>query len=422
MQYKKTTLENGLRIITAPMKGTETATVMVMVGVGSRYETEKEAGLSHFIEHMMFKGTEKRPTYLQIAEELDAIGGETNAFTGKDRTAYYAKADAKHLKTALDVISDVYLNAKINEAEIKKESGTIMQEISMYEDLPMRLVAEVFEGLLYKNNPLGRDIAGSKKTVASFKRNDFISYIKRFYLANDTVVCVAGKFDEQKTIKKIERYFLNFKKGKKPTMKMVAENQKKPELKIKFKKTDQTHLVIGNRAYDENHKDRFVVSVMSVILGGNMSSRMFSEVREKRGLAYYVRTGVETYHDCGYIETSAGVEHKNLELAVQTILNEYKKISKELVGLAELNKAKDYIKGRSIMSLESSDEVAMFFIDQEIKRRKIMTPEEIFAKIDKVTAGDILRLAKDIFKEKSLNLAIIGPHKNEKKIKSLLKL
>ncbi|MDO8240386.1 MAG: pitrilysin family protein [Candidatus Moranbacteria bacterium] len=422
MKYKKTTLKNGLRIITAPMKDTNTATVVVMVGVGSRYETEKEAGLSHFIEHMFFKGTKKRPNTLAISEELDSIGGEFNAFTSKDHTGYYAKTDAKHLETALDVVSDMYLNSKIEAEEIEREKGTIIQELNMYEDNPMRTVGDLFENMLYPKSFLGRDIIGYKKTINAFKRKDFLQYMGRFYVANDTVVCVSGKFDEKRIMSLVKKYFLTMPTGKKPQFKNVTEDQKKPEVKIKFKKTDQSHLILGNRAYHENHKDRFVASLLSIILGGNMSSRLFIEVRERRGLAYYIKTGGDSYEDCGYLATQAGVEHKNLEEAVRVILQEYKKIATEKVSEKELQRAKNYIKGKSVMGLESSDEVAMFFIDQEIKRNKVMTIKEIFAKIDKVTTSDILRVAKDIFLEKSLNLAIIGPHKNEKKIKNLLKL
>jgi predicted Zn-dependent peptidase len=422
MNYKKTTLKNGLRIITAPMKDTNTATVVVMVGVGSRYETEKEAGLSHFIEHMFFKGTERRPNTLAIAEELDSIGGEFNAFTSKDRTGYYAKTDAKHIETALDVVSDMYLNSKMEAVEIEKEKGTILQELNMYEDNPMRTVGDLFEQMLYPKNFLGRDIVGYKKTIEAFKRKNFLDYMQRFYVANDTVVCVAGKFDEKKIISLVKKYFLQMSVGEKPQFKKVVEAQKNPEVKIKFKKTDQTHFILGNRAYHEKHPDRFAVSLLSIILGGNMSSRLFIEVRERRGLAYYVRTGGDSYDDCGYLATQAGVEHKNLEEAVKVILQEYKKIATEEVSQKDLQRAKDYIKGKSVMGFESSDEVAMFFIDQEIKRNKVLTIAEIFAKIDKVTVSDISRVAGDIFNEKSINLAIIGPHKNEKKIKNLLKL
>lgn len=422
MNYKKTTLPNGLRILTIPMKNTETATVVVMVGVGSRYETEKEAGLSHFIEHMMFKGTEKRPTALDITETLDSIGGEFNAFTSVDKTMYYAKVDAKHVGIALDVISDMYLNSKIDEEEIEREKGTITQELNMYEDTPTVDIEIVLGNLMYKKNPIGRNIIGFKKTIASFKRKDFADYIKRFYVANNTIVCMAGNFNEKEVLSLTKKYFSRMKKGIKPKYEKVIENQKKPELKIKNKKTDQTHFIISSRAYDHNHKDRFALGLLGVILGGNMSSRLFIEVRERRGLAYHVRTSIGSFEDCGYLETQVGVNHDKLELTIQTILNEYQKISIEKVSKKELQNAKDYIKGKSVMGFESSDEVAMFFVDQEVKKKKIMTLPEIFEKIDKVTENDILRVAKDIFQNKKLNLAVIGPHKNEKKLAKILKL
>jgi len=420
IKYKKTTLENGLRIVTIPMTGTETVTVTVMVGVGSRYESEKEAGISHFIEHMFFKGTKKRPTTLDISSELDSIGGEFNAFTSKDKTAYYAKVDAKHLHRALDVVADMYLHSKLEEKEIDKERGTILQELNMYEDTPVRSVGETFENLLYKNNPLGRDIIGYKKTLKSLKRKDFIDYMNRFYMANDTVVCIAGKFDEKKAIGKISGYFEKMGRGEKPKIVKVDDKQNSPRVKLKYKKTDQSHLVLGVRAYDQDHKDRFALALMSIILGGNMSSRLFIEVREKRGLAYYVRSMIESYKDCGYLAVQAGVEHGNLMLALSTILREFKKIAKEKVSPEELKRAKDFIRGKSIMGMEASDEVAMFFLEQEVTRGKIMTIEEIFARFDKVAASDILRVAKDVFKKNKLNLAVIGPHKDSKKFEKLL--
>lgn len=422
MKYKKTTLANGLRIITVPMKDTQTATVVVMVGVGSRYESEKEAGLSHFIEHMFFKGTEKRPTFLDISEELDSIGGEFNAFTGQDRTGYYAKADSKHIAKIIDVVSDIYLNSKIDAEEIEKEKGTIIQELNMYEDTPVRNIADVYEKLMYKENPLGRSVIGYKKTINSFRQKDFLNYKNRFYVANDTVLCVAGKIDENSVLKLVKKYFFEMPKGKKPHFEKVSENQKNPELRIKNKKTDQTHFILGTRSFGEDHKDRYALGLLAVILGGNMSSRIFVEVREKKGLAYRVSTASESFKDCGYLATQAGVEHKNLEEAVRVVLGEYKKIAAEKVSAKELQKAKDYIKGKSVMGMEASDEVAMFFVEQELKRKKIMLLPEIFKKIDAVTPNDILRVAKNIFKEKTLNLAVIGPHKNNRKIKDLLKI
>lgn len=422
MKFKKTVLKNGLRIVTVPMQGTQTATVMVMVGVGSRYESEREAGLSHFIEHMLFKGTAKRPNTKVISEELDAIGGEYNAFTAKDKTAYYAKADSKHISTALDVILDMFLNSKLEQVEIDRERGTILQELSMYEDDPRRSVGDEFEKLLYKKDAMGRDVIGYAKTIKAVNRKDFVSYMKRHYVPSDTVICVSGKFDEKKILKLIAKYFKSSPAGKKIKFKKVSEKQTKPEVDVKFKKTDQTHLICGFRAYHQNHKDRYALGLLAVILGGNMSSRMFLEVRERRGLAYFVHTSVDTYQDCGYIGTQAGVEHKNLREAVQTILTEYIKITREKVEEKELQKAKDYVKGKAVMGFEASDDVAMFFIDQEMHKEKIQTPLEVFAKIDAVTVKDIQKVAKDIFMNNKLNLAIVGPHKNKKEIEKILNL
>lgn len=421
MIYKKTTLKNGLRILTVPMEGTQTVTVMVMVGVGSRYETEKQAGLSHFVEHMLFKGTEKRPTAQSITEELDGIGGEFNAFTAKDKTAYYAKTDSKHLGQAFDVISDIFLNSKLEQEEINRERGPILQELSMYEDDPRRSVGEEFEKLLYGEHQMGRNIIGYKEVIKNVSRKDFVAYMKKYYVANETVVCVSGKFKEKEIIKQIQQKFISIEAGAQARFKKVSDRQTAAGVHLKFKKTDQTHLILGARAYPQNHKNRWALSLLSVILGGNMSSRLFIEVRERRGLAYFVSTSVDTYQDCGYIGTQAGIEHKNLGQAVEVILGEYKKIATEKVSEKELQKAKDYIKGRSVMGFEASDDVAMFFIDQEMHKEKILSPKEVFEKIDAVSVDDILRVAKDIFKEEKLNLAIVGPHKNTKKISQLLK-
>ena len=420
MEYNKTTLKNGLRILTVPMKGTQTATVMLMVGVGSRYESEKQAGLSHFIEHMLFKGTIKRPTAQSISEELDSIGGEFNAFTAKDKTAYYAKVDSRHITKALDVVADIFLNSKLEQVEIDRERGPILQELSMYEDEPRRSVGDEFEKMLYADQPLGRQILGYKKTISDVNRKDFVAYMKKHYNASETVICVAGKFNEKEIISQIGSHFAAFQKGAKTSMKKVIEKQAEPKVHLKFKKTDQTHLILGARAYHQNHKDRYVLALLSIILGGNMSSRLFIEIRERRGLAYFVHTSVDTYQDCGYIGTQAGVDHKKVQQTLTAILNEYKKISTEIVDEKELQKAKDYVKGRAVMGFEASDDMAMFFIDQEMHKEKIMTPKEIFAKIDAVTVADILRVARDVFKNEKLNLAIVGPHKNSKELEKIL--
>lgn len=422
MKYQKHTLKNGLRIVLAPMVDTETATVIVMTGVGSRYETEKENGLAHFLEHMFFKGTTKRQNTIDISRELDAIGAEYNAYTAKDHTAYYAKVEARHWETALDVVSDLFLNATLDPEEIERERGTILQEINMYEDMPARRVGEYFEKLLYGEHPLGREILGPKENIGSFQRRDFIKYLSRGYTAQNVVVGVAGKIDPKKVKREIEKHFAGIRTGKKPVFKKMKELQKKPALSIHHKKSDQTHLIVGVRAYNMFHKDRFVLSVLATILGGGMSSRLFMEVRERRGLAYSVHTSTDTYHDAGYLATQCGVEHVNLKKTIGVILTEYKKMATESVGAEELQKAKEYLKGHFALGMEGSDDVAGYLVTQETVRHQIMLPKERNKMIDRVTSADILRVARDIFVNQKLNMAIIGPHAQSKPLHEIFTL
>jgi len=422
MKYKKITLKNGLRLILAPMQDTDTATVLIMTGVGSRYETRKENGLAHFLEHMFFKGTEKRPTALDISKELDGLGAEYNAFTGEEYTGYYAKVASKHWRTALDVVSDLFLNAKIEQEEIDRERGAILQELNMYEDMPMRRVQEHFKTLLYGDTPLGWDIGGPKSNIKIFQRNDFIQFLERAYVAPNIVVGVAGKIDPQTVKKEIEKIFQHVRVGKKPAAKKASDKQMKPQIYLQNKKVDQTQLVVGVRAFDVFHKDKAVLSVLSTILGGGMSSRMFIEVRERRGLAYSIRTSTDLFLDAGYLATQAGVEHSNLEKALGVILDEYKKIAQELVGKDELKKAKESIKGRLALGLEGSDDVIEYLVGQEVLQNQVVLPKDKLRAIDKVTAEDVLRVAKMIFTEKRLNLAVISPSIKKAKLEKLLHL
>ncbi|MFA5926373.1 MAG: pitrilysin family protein [Parcubacteria group bacterium] len=422
MNFKKTILKNGLRVVTAPMKDTNTVTVIITAGVGSICETKEMNGISHFLEHMFFKGTKKRPRTEDISGALDAVGGEYNAFTGKEQTAYFAKVDAKHFDLALDVISDIYLNSKIDEKEIEKERGVILQEINMYEDTPTIQAMEVFEGLMYGDQPAGWDTIGTKENIRRFRRADFLRYLRENYTAPNTVVCVAGNIDEKRTIREIEKKFLGMrgkKSGEKPK---TIEKQSKPQIKIKAKKTDQVHLVIGVRAYNMFHPDRFALSILSNILGGTMSSRLFLSVRERLGLAYYINSGYESYTGSGYLAVRAGVDtdQSKVEMTVRTIMNEIRKIRDEKVSPKELQKAKDNFRGKTALSLESSDDIAGFLAGQELMKKKIERPEEILARVDKVSADDIIRVAKNIFIDGGLNLAVIGPIKDDKFLKKTL--
>ena len=412
--YKKTTLKNGLRIITVPQKETQTATVLILVKTGSKYETKEISGISHFLEHMLFKGTEKRKGPLAVAEELDSVGGEFNAFTGEEYTGYYAKVNHLYFDIALDWVSDIFLNSKIPSKEMIKEKGVIIEEINMYKDNPMMYIGDLWKKVLYGDQPAGWDIAGTKETVLKIERKDIKKYIDSQYTPSNTIVCVAGKINEEEVIKKVNKYFAQIKDNNPREKVKVIEEQKEPQIEIIYKDINQTNLALGVRGYSMSHNNKFTMDVMAVILGGMMSSRMFSEVREKLGAAYYVRTYNNTDPDTGSLVTLAGVENGKIHKVIETILKEYLKLTKKEVSIKELKKAKEYLKGKIVLRMESSDAQASFYGTQELLKNEIISLEEVFKRIDKVTANDIMNVAKDIFKNDKLNLAIIGPFKNKK--------
>ncbi len=420
--YKKTTLKNGLRIITVPSKSTKTAAILVLVGTGSKYETKDINGLSHFLEHMLFKGTKKYPSSLKLIEPLDKVGGIYNAFTSQEYTGYWAKIDASHLDLVLSWVSDIYLNSLIKQEEINKERGTILQELKMYLDMPIRHVSDLWLELLYGNQPAGWNLGGTEKSLNNIKRDNFIDYLKNHYSSKNTVIALAGNIDQEKTIKKVEKYFQNINQEEVKDKLRTKEKQSNPQSLIYHKKTDQTHLHLGFRAYNIFHPDRYALGLLATILGGNMSSRMFISVRERQGLAYYVSTGADLDTDVGFITTSAGVDNTKVERAIETIMDEYQKIKNKKVSQSELQKAKDYTKGRSLIGMEASDEQASFYASQELLTGEILTLEEKLAKINKVTVNDIQRVANDIFKPEKLNLALIGPFKEKDKFNKLLKI
>jgi predicted Zn-dependent peptidase len=415
-KYDTHTLKNGLRIVLAPMEGSETATVIVMTGTGSRYEDERENGLAHFLEHMFFKGTKKRPSARAVSEELDGVGAVYNAYTSKERTAYYAKVSARYLDTALDVISDIFLNSTLPAKEIEKERGAVIQEIDMYEDMPMRTVDNVFDALIFglpgqgEEHPLGRTILGPKENIRSFTRKDFDTYHKRNYTPANTVVCVAGAFSPVKVLAKVKRDFGKLPHGNPPTYAPFVSVQDAPRVAIKEKKTDQTQLMLGVPAYPYEHKDEYALAVLATILGGGMSSRLFTEVREKRGLAYSVHAWADKYPDTGYFVVQAGVEHGKLEKTVSTILAEFKKMKRQKVSKQELDKAKAYIRGTMTLAMETSDRVAENMATSLVNLNRVRPLEEVLKGVEKVTADDIQRISRDLFRTELLNLAIIGPH------------
>ena len=423
MTYNIHTLKNGLRVILAPMPGVETASVFVMTGTGSRYESKEENGLAHFLEHMFFKGTKKRRSAKAISEELDALGAVYNAYTSKDRTAYYAKVGRQYIDDAIDVITDISLHSTLPEKEITKERGAIIQEIDMYEDMPMRTVDDVFDALLYGNeHPLGRTILGPKENIRAFTRKQFDAYHKRNYTAANTVVCVAGAFSSAKVLAKIQKEFGHLPRAAAPECLSFAQSQRAPRTAIKEKKTDQTQLMLGVPSYPYLHKDEYALSVLGALLGGGMSSRLFTEVREKRGLAYSISAWAERYPDTGHFVIQAGIEHGKLEETLRVILGEFKKIKEKKVPLAEFKKIKSQFEGSAALALERSDQVAGSAASSMLSVGRVRPLEETLEGIKKVTREDIERIARDLFKTQKLNLAVIGPHKDAAKLTSLLRV
>jgi predicted Zn-dependent peptidase len=403
------------------MKNTQAVTVLVLVGTGSKYETKEINGISHFLEHMFFKGTKKRPDTLAISLDLDKIGGGYNAFTGQERTGYWAKVDGKHLDLALDWVSDIFLNSRLRPKDIEVERGVIIEEINMYLDTPMDYIADVWLKLLYGDQPAGWLVSGEKDGISRLRRNQFMDYMINHYSSHNTVIAVAGNISGN--IKsKIAKYFGSINTKQPKNKERAIEKQNKPEALIHYKKTDQTHFYLGVRGYNLFHRDKYVMEILSTILGSGMSSRLWISVREKEGLAYYVFTENYANLDTGYLAAGAGVDNQRADKAIDIILREYKKIINKRVDDKELRKAKDYIKGKSILRMELSDVQAGFYASQELFENRILTPEQIFAKIEAVTAEDIQRVAKDIFKPEKLNLALIGPFKDKNRFQRLLSL
>ena len=435
---KQTKLNNGLQLITVPMQGTKTVTMLVIVGTGSKYENKNNNGISHFLEHMLFKGTKKRPNTMAISSLLDGIGAEYNAFTGKEYTGYYVKADSRKIDIALDVVSDMFINSKLEAKEIEREKGVIIEELNMYQDNPMFYIEDVFEECLYSNTPAGWDTIGTRKNILGFKRFDFTSYFKNQYGPDNTTVLLIGNIgNNNKATKDVNKYFSSLKlkeRGKNFREKLeVKEKQTKPQCKLHYKKTDQAHLSLGVRTYGYEHKDKVILNLISVLLGGSMSSRLFINLRERRGLAYYVRTSSEIYTDTGYLTTQAGVPIDKIDLAIKIILNEYKKLKKILVNKEELKRTKELLRGRLAIQFEASDNLANYYARQAVllntvdrnekkNKLKIKTPEEFLKAVDKITAADIKRTAGNIFINKGLNLALIGPRRKKERFVELLKI
>ncbi len=404
------------------MPGSPTVTVFVLVEAGSKYEKKEENGISHFLEHMCFKGTTKRPGSSDISTELDAIGASYNAFTSSEYTGYYAKAQYEQVDKVLDIVSDMYLNPTLPQIEIDKEKGVIIEEINMYEDLPQRKVQDVFGALLYGDQPAGRTVLGPKENIKRFSREDFVKYRDAHYVAEATTVIVAGNFSEAKVLSSIKKIFKEAPTREKAGKEKIKEEQTKPEISLFKKDTDQAHLVLGFRTFDLYDKRNRIMQVLLGVLDAGMSSRLFKKLRDEMGVCYYVSAYHDTLTDHGVLQVNAGVDMKRIREVVVVILDELRKLKLELVGPEELNRTKNNLIGSMFLGLETSNSLANFYGFQEIVRDEIKTPEMIKAEIESVTAEEIKELANQIFVNEGLNLAVIGRFEDKHEFEDVLKI
>lgn len=413
MTPKKTILTNGIRVILLPRPDALSVSFLILTNAGAKNELDQEAGLAHFIEHMGFKGTPKRPNAKIIASEFDSLGATYNAFTGYDFTSYYVTAVPDKTVQVIDLLADIYLNPIYDEAEMEKEKGVVMEEFKSYEDKPASFVWDVFLGATYGDTPQGRTTLGKKETVAGFKRSDLMNFRRRHYLTDSTVLVVSGRFEEEKVKAQLEKLFVSLPSGRdvRPLFKEPAQSQ--PKVAIATRPIEQSHIVMGFRGFDIYDPRYFRLSVLSNILGGSTSSRLWQRVREELGAAYYVGTSGSNRTNFGYFALYAGTDSRKDKQIVGVMAEECRRLKNSLVTDEELIRAKNHLIGNLYLGLETSFDLGYFFGGQEIYRREILFPGEFAAKINAVSADDVRSLAQDLFKPTSLNLAAVGPNQSK---------
>lgn len=418
--YQKITFDNGLRLLTEPMPHTRSVCVAFFLGIGSRYENETEAGISHFVEHLSFKGTQKRPTSKEISEAIEGVGGILNGGTDKELTIFWCKVASHHFPLALDVLSDLLRYSRFDPEDVERERQIIIEEISMSLDLPQYRVDLLVDHLLWQGQPLGRDVAGSKETIARLTRQQLLNYSARNYLPNNLVVSVSGDISQEEVREMVNQTFADWSAGELPTAQPTNVHQQAPQHLIEPRDTEQVHLCLGFLGLPLTHPDRFTLDLLNVILGEGMSSRLFINIRDRAGLAYDIHSYVNYFLDSGAIIVYAGVHPKHVKAAVTAILNELTRL-KDDVPEADLTKAKEMIKGRLMLRMEDSRNVAGWLGGQEILTGHVLTVDDVLAKINTISSDDIKRIARQLLITEKLNLAIVGPVNKEEPLAELLK-
>lgn len=419
--YQKTTLDNGLRIMTAAMPYTRAVSVCIFIGVGSRYEADAEAGISHFIEHLLFRGTEKRPTPKEISAAVEGVGGIINAGTDKELTVYWCKVAQPHFPLALDVISDILLNSKLDAADIEKERQIITEEINMGMDSPSQRVNLLIDELLWPNHPMGRDIAGNKESVASITRDMIVDYLVHKYLPSNTVVAIAGDIKHQEMADAVNQALGKWTNRLPPPTYLTYKEQTSPQVSIETRDTEQVHLCLALPGLSILHPKRFTLDLLNVILGEGMSSRLFTEIRDKLGLAYSIQSFVDHFLDSGSITIYAGVEPKNLRAAIEAILEQLS-LLRESVPESELSKAKELAKGRLLLRIEDSRNIAGWLGGEEVLTGRVLSIDQLVAIIDAITAEELKQVAQELIADRQLRIAVVGPVDKGEPLGELLKL
>lgn len=406
--FNFTALDNGLTILTAPDPKARSMSVAIFLGVGSRFEKKRESGISHFLEHMAFRGTEKYPDKLELAKIVEGFGGRWNGATSKEWTVYWIKAGAKYLSKSLDILGEMVFRPLLRKEDIEVERGVIIEEINMYEDDPQTHVREVIDEVVWPKQPLGRSTAGSRETIKSLKREDFIHYIKTHYVPENVIVGAAGKVDEREFLAEVEKSLGSLEKVETSEVEKVVEAQSIPQVKMIKKKTEQTHFCLNFRAFSFFHPQRYAMDLLSVILGGGFCSRLFQEIREKRGLAYAISASPFHHRDTGAVQIYAGVDNQRVGEAVSATLSEVKKMQKG-ASKEELGIAKEKVKGALALALEDHASYLDWLAKQKLLTPEVLTYEEWRSKIDQVTLEDIEQAANDLLRSDRLNFALIGP-------------
>lgn len=421
--FKEYKLKNGVRLIIAPRTETKAVAVMIGVAAGSRYEDDKVAGISHFCEHMFFKGSKKRPTPKEVNDFINDIGGMYNAYTDKELTAYHVKISSDHLLEIFDYFSDNLINPLNLKEEFDREKGVVIEDIKMHKDRPMEEVMELFEEQIFTEKSLGRRIAGSVESVSKITHEDLLKYESEHYIAENLVIVVAGNLgnlSEEEVIQKVEEYF-NIRSGK-PLPNKKSSNRDLCAVAVDKRKTEQTNLVIGFGGPSvKDEEDRYAFRLLAGILGGSSSSRMFSEVREKRGLAYATETAYQGYSDTGSILTLANVANDKIDEAAKAIIEEYRKIKLEDVSPEELTRVKEIMKSGVLIGLEDSENVAEMLMRMEIVQGKLISPEEIVQYYEKITADDIKRVANKYLDFDKMVITAVGPEVDEEVLNKIMR-